>query len=105
MRYENILEDLYHGEINPNVKCFNQDSDYARLMKIISDNESKLIIFLKGLSKAQEEQQLFLRLIDAQIGISEINELERFIEDFQLGARFMLDTFIIPRKSALENIC
>jgi len=101
---ENILEDLYHGNINPSEKCFDRDSEYAKFVKIVSDNEEKLAAFLDGISAAKEEQHLFSQLINAHLEVLGFSELDRFIEGFQLGARFMMDTFIVPGKSVIRDI-
>lgn len=47
----NTLEDLYYGNINPNEKCFDHKSEYAKFTKIIADNEEKLTAFLNALPK------------------------------------------------------
>ena len=105
MHPENILEDLYHGNINPNDKCFDRDSEYAKCLGVIADNEKKLIAFLNELPTAEEERRLFSQLMDAQLEISSFGEVERFIEGFQLGARFMMDIFILPQKSVIRDVC
>jgi len=97
----NILEALYYGEISPWEKCFDRRSEYARYIKIISDNEEKLTAFL---SAAGEEKKLFPELMNAQSKVLDFNELDRFVEGFQLGAEFMLDTFLLPRKSVVSDI-
>jgi len=105
MCQESILEDLYYGNIGPHVKCFDPHSEYAKFQKIIADNEEQLTAFLHGIPKSEEEQHLFSQLMNAQNEVSVFSELERFIEGFQMGARFMLDTFLIPRNSAIRDIC
>ena len=105
MDCENILEELYHGNIDPNTKCYDNDSPYGKCMEIISDHEEKLNDFFKENAVFKEQENLLLQLIDAQSELSAIGEAERFVEGFQLGARFMLDTFLIPRRSVLRDIC
>ena len=102
---ENILEELYYGNINPQDKCFDRDSEYAKFVKIIADNEEKLDAFLRGISAAEKEHKLFSQLMDAHSSILVFSEKERFIEGFQLGARLMLDTFLIPWGSVIRDIC
>jgi len=79
---ENILEELYYGNINPSAKCFVSDSRYAKFMKIISDNEEKLTTFLNGISAAEEERHLLSQLLNAQNEILLFSEQERFMEAF-----------------------
>jgi len=96
----NILEEFYYGNINPNEKCFKRQSEFATFVKIVSDNEEKLIAYLGG-----EEKHLFSQLMNAQSEILDTEARERFIEGWKLGARFMLDTFITPRYSPINGVC
>jgi len=98
---KNILEELFDGNICPNEKRFDTKSEYAKLVGVISDNEEKLTAFL---SENPKEIDLLSQLLNAQSEINMFNERERFIEGFTLGAGFMLDTFLIPRKSVVADI-
>lgn len=40
----------------------------------------------------------------AQGEIQLMGELDRFIDGFQLGARLMLDAFLLPQQSAVRDI-
>ena len=100
----NVLEELFYGNINPNEKCFDRRSEYAKFNAIVSDNEEKLMKFLKVIHRTEEEQHFFSQLMNAQAEILSFSQLDRFIEGFQLGARFMLDTFILPQKSVVRDI-
>jgi len=100
----NILEDLYFGNIHPSDACFDPHSEYAVLMKLAVENEEKLTAFLKDLKDAEEQQHLFSQLMNAQSEVSAFTERNSFIEGFQLGARFMLDTFLLPQKSVVRDI-
>lgn len=101
----NILEEFYYGNVNPQEKCFKHESEYAKFVGIVSDNEKKLITFLHVMPNAKEEQHLFSQLMKAQSEVNNIESLERFIEGWKLGARFMLDTFLTYRKSPICDIC
>ena len=96
----NILLELYYGNINPTAKCFDRNSEFASLTNIISENEKKLSDYLGG-----EEKHLFSQLMNAQREILFASEQERFLEGFQMGARFVLDTFLIPPQGELKDIC
>lgn len=95
----NILEEFYYGNVNPQEKCFKRESEYATFVKIVSDNEEKLSAYLGG-----EEQHLFSQLMNAQSEIISIKTRERFIEGWKPGAKFMLDTFLVPRHSPISGI-
>jgi len=43
-------------------------------------------------------------MINAQSEISSFAEIEKFIEGFRLGAKFVLDTFVIQQESAIRDI-
>ena len=86
----NIIEKLYYGNINPNAKAFDQNSEYGKFVKIIADNEEKLITYFDAIPTSTEEQHLFSQLISAQLEILSISELERFIEGFSLKEAFKL---------------
>lgn len=99
-----ILEDLYYGNINPNEKCFQKNSEYAKFAHIVIENEEKLTAFLAALPNAEEERHLFSQMVNAQSELSGFTEYERFIEGFRLGAIIMLETFISPQQSVLRDI-
>ena len=101
MQHENILEALYYGHISPWEKKFDRDSEYAKNMEIIAANEEKLSALLSG---TREGQLLLAELIDAQSNVQSFSELGHFIEGFRLGAEFILDTFVLPRKSVVSDI-
>lgn len=94
----NIIEELYRGNINPQIKVFNKDSQYADFINILSDNEEKLNDCLGG-----EEKRLLSTLIDAQGEILSIECRENFIQGWKLGAKFMLDTFLTFRYCPIND--
>lgn len=100
----NILEELYYGNLRPVDKCFDRNSQYAKFVRIIGDNEEKMTAFLQALPETAEEQHLFSQLMNAQIELLEFSEKDRFIEGFQLGARFLLDALVLPQQSVLRDI-
>ena len=96
----NILEEFYYGNVNPQEKCFKRESEFATFVKIVSENEEKLSAYLGG-----EEKHLFSQLMNAQSEILDTETRERFIEGWTLGAKFMVDTFLIPRYSPIIGVC
>lgn len=101
----NILEELYFGNIRPCDKCFDRQSQYAAVVNIIAENEKKLFDYFKTQQQHETEGNLFSQLMDAQDQIMAFSEQNRFIEGFQTGAKFMLDTLILPQNSAIRDIC
>ena len=100
----NIIEELYHGNIHTNEKCFSRSSHYAKFVAIVSENEEKITEFLQALPNAEQEQHLLSQMMNAQSEINLFEGREKFIEGFRLGARFMLDTFMVEQESAIRDI-
>jgi len=100
----NIIEELYYENISPCDKRFNRPSEYANLMKRLSDNEQKLAEFLKSLPDSENEKHLLSQIVNAQSELSNFADTEKFIEGFQLGARFVLYTLVLPDNSVIRDI-
>lgn len=100
----NIIEELYYGNVKPSIQCFEKDSEYARFLSIISDKEEKLCAYFDNHSNTKDEYQWFSTLTDAYSEVMEFYSRDRFIEGFQIGAKFMLDTFILPQQSVIRDI-
>lgn len=100
----NIIEELYYGNVNPNAKCFERNSEYARFLSMITENEEKLITYFEQHSNTKDEYQWFTALTGAYSEIVDFYSLDRFIEGFQIGAKFMLDAFILPQQSVIRDI-
>lgn len=83
---QEILRELFYGNINPNARQFVRDSEYGKAIKTVSDCEEKLNAMLSG-----KELELFEKLMKAQSDSSYINGQEFFIEGFRLGARIALE--------------
>lgn len=84
-----VLEDLYFGEIQPNISGCEKNDDLQEYMRIIDENTQILLKLLKG-----KERQLFIELIDAQSQFDGTNEVEVFIKGFKLGARMIAESII-----------
>lgn len=81
-----MLEELYFGNINPNVKRVIRDSRYDRAMRVVSENEEKLTLLLDGKAKS-----LFLDFVNAHSEVNGITGVESFIDGFRLGARITIE--------------
>ena len=98
-----VLHELFYGNIRPNDKHFEHDSQCAKFSKIISENRQNLIDFLRGIG-AEEELHMLSQMINAQNEINCFSECEYFIEGFRLGSEVILDTFVTPQKNVLKDI-
>jgi len=79
-----VLEELYHGNINPNVKAFIKNTEYSTALATVSKNENALTGMLLG---KEHEEKLFEDLMKAHSVINGITAAESFIEGFRLGVR------------------
>ena len=95
----NIIEELYFGNIDPNTETIDSDSDFGKASMKVSQNEDKLMELLGG-----KEKQLFIELINAQSEIDAITAVRKFTKGFQLGARFTLDSLVVPQESVIRDI-
>lgn len=86
----NFIEELFYGNLQPSVRCFSENSEYAKTLSTASQNEQALNNALEGELKSH-----FLAFIDAQSALNSITAYESFLDGFLLGAGFMRDTFLI----------
>ena len=91
---KSIIEELYYGNIDPQDSGFEQDESIQRELQTISENEDWLTEHLTG-----EEKKRFLDFADAWSAYNGDATLDGFITGFRLGARFVLDTFVLPEAS------
>ena len=88
---KNIIEEFYYGNIDPQNSGFEDDTSVQRELQTISENEDWLTEHLTG-----EEKKRFLDFADAWSAYNGDATLDGFITGFRLGARFVLDTFVLP---------
>ena len=91
---KSFIEELYYGNIDPQNSGFEDDESVQRTLRTISENEDWLTEHLTG-----EEKKRFLDFADAWSAYNGDATLDGFITGFRLGARFVLDTFVLPEAS------
>ena len=91
---KSIIEELYYGNIDPQNSGFEDDAGVQRELRTIGECEDWLTEHLTG-----EEKKRFLDFADAWSAYNGDATLDGFITGFRLGARFVLDTFILPDAS------
>jgi hypothetical protein len=91
---KSFIEELYYGNIDPQNSGFEDDESVQRELRTISENEDWLTEHLTG-----EEKKRFLDFADAWSAFNGDATLEGFITGFRLGARFVLDAFVLPEAS------
>lgn len=82
----NILSDLYHGELHPNERYYPDDSDVGILLDSFRQNEKWLTEMLDG--KAKEHLLELVNIHDELIGAM---TYDSFREGFVLGARIIME--------------
>ena len=80
------LEDLYYGNITPNVQDMAPNSELRRSMDRVARFEKQL---MEQLDEAG--QTLLAKLIESQQEIDSITAMENFILGFRLGVRMMAE--------------
>lgn len=80
-----IISDLYYGNIQPNVRSCKEGSEEARLNQIFSDSEDWLTEHLEGKAKAT-----LLNLLNVHSELDGLVSYENFRRGFILGAQLIL---------------
>ena len=91
---KNFIEELYYGNINPQNSGFEEDESVQHELRTISECEDWLTEHLAG-----EEKKRFLDFADAWSAYNGDATLDGFTTGFRLGARFVLDAFVMPEAS------
>ena len=91
---KSFIEELYYGNIDPQNSGFEDNESVQRELRTISENEDWLTEHLTG-----EEKKRFLDFADAWSAYNGDAILDGFITGFRLGARFVLDAFVMPEAS------
>ena len=87
---KNFIEEFYYGNIEPQARSIKQNMAVQKQMEILMMNEDFLTTTLSDENKKQ-----FLDDVNAWSIVNGEPNLDSFIMGFRLGAKFMLDTFII----------
>ena len=81
----NILKDFFYGNINPNEKQFDRNSEYGKAAAGLADEEEKLRSMLD-----QEAATVLDRMICLQAAIAGMTAEEYFIDGLRTGFRLAL---------------
>lgn len=80
-----IISDLYYGDIQPNIRMCKEGSEEAKLNQIFSESEDWLTEHLEGKAKAA-----LLNLLNAHSELDGLVAYENFRRGFILGVQLML---------------
>lgn len=95
----NFIEELYYGNIQPNQKVYNKNSQYAKDIKRFCNCENKLNELLEG-----KELDIFNNLINTHDEITAAVSLENFKLGFRLGVQMIFDSLIFGKDQIFEDI-
>ena len=84
-----VLEELYYGNVCPDVKYYQQDSPFVEAARLKNVNLEKLIASLND-----TEKEIFDKYCDAQSDIEGISRYANFTYGFKLGVLLMVETFM-----------
>ena len=87
---KNFIEEFYYGNIEPQARSTKQNKAVQKQMKILMTNEDFLTTALSDKNKKQ-----FLDYVNAWSIVNGESNLDSFIMEFRLGAKFMLH-FAVP---------
>lgn len=83
---KSILEELYYGNIDPNVTSFSRYPQYGKAMKVINENEDKLFKLLN-----EPEKNLFSDYPNAQMEVLGLTALHKFSIGFKIGTLLAME--------------
>ena len=83
---ENLITELYYGNIHPVEQMGGLTGEAAAIMKRVHENEDKLEASLN-----EHEKELLRTIQDDRLDAASIIEEQRFREPFILGARLMVE--------------
>jgi len=87
---QSMIEELFHGNIQPNISFFRPDSKYAEQMKALSNAEERL---RKHLADDAECLDALNTLTASQHEINILTGIEKFAYGFKLDALLMTECF------------
>jgi len=84
---KSAIEELFFGEIQPNVSDYGENPRVKKAERILCENEDVLLKLLNG-----KEKKLFVELVNAQGEVDGNRVMEHFVCGFKLGARIIIES-------------
>ena len=81
-----IIEDLWHGNIAPNERFFEKDSEYAAALHEVLQHSKDLRDRLND-----EDAEILEKLTESMNELCGIGERDAFVRGFTLGARIIIE--------------
>ena len=83
-----ILEEFARGNISPEPRFFKPDSQYRRVMGMLSENEEKL-----AAAMSVEMKETLKGFTDAQAELNLLTGIDRFIYGYRLGVLMTIEVY------------
>ncbi|HMM05429.1 MAG TPA: hypothetical protein PKD52_02010 [Clostridiales bacterium] len=83
-----MLEELYYGNIRPDVKFYSEDSPFVELARLREKNRENLLEHLN-----EKEKEIFEKFNDAQAEMDDMVRYQKFSYGFRLGVLLMTEAF------------
>ena len=83
---KSILEELWYGNVCPNIGCREATQESKALMKCIADHHDNLQATL-----TEKQKEMLEKFDDCYAELTDINEREIFVYAFRLGARIAIE--------------
>ena len=93
-----FIEELYYGNIDPQVRSTRQNNKYQKQMEILMLNEDFLTDNLTG-----ENKKKFLEYVNAWSVVNGESTLDSFITGLRIGANFSYEAFA-DESAPFENL-
>lgn len=84
-----ILEEFAYGNLSPEARSFDRNSEYGEVLRILTRNEEYLQERLN-----EEEKILFEKYIDAQDELSRLTAVGNLIYGYKLGVTMTAEVFV-----------
>jgi hypothetical protein len=84
-----ILEEFAYGNISPEVRLFNRNSEYGEVMRVLSQNEECLLARL-----SEEDKNLFKNYIGTQGELNRLTAVGNLIYGYKLGLTMTAEAFV-----------
>lgn len=84
-----ILEEFAYGNVSPEAQFFKKNSEYSKVMELMTRNEQKLFERLGA-----EDKDILQKYIDAQMEINSLTAVKNLIYGYKLGLIMTAEAFI-----------
>lgn len=83
---KSVLEELWYGNVCPNISCRESTQEAKELMSYVADHHDGLLTTLN-----EKQKNLLEKFDDCYAELTSINEREIFVYAFRLGARVAIE--------------